>query len=105
MKLYVTRNKKQVAWIWLSPCHGGNIEVTFLRVEKEFWGSGFATQLVNRAKNIAKDVALVALIEPIKDSSLDYDQKKAWLIRHGFKEQKRYFFGDCYKRVMIFKPK
>lgn len=107
MKINIQKNSKVVAWISLQPCFGGNIEIEFIKVDKDYYSSGLATILLNRAKNKFKDTdkCLVAFIEHIKDSSLDYEQKEQWLIRHGFKKQKRYFFGDCYKDVMIYTPK
>lgn len=103
MKIHIRRKGKSVAWISLIGCLGG-IEIEFLKVQKEYWGNGFATELIKRAKKISGERNLVGLIEPIKDSSLDYDQKKQWLIRQGFKEVKKYDFGDCIKRVMVFNP-
>lgn len=103
MKLHIRRKGKSVAWISLISCLGGT-EIEFLKVEQEYWGSGFATELINKAKKISGERNLVGLIEPISDSSLDYEQKKKWLIRQGFVEVKRYNLGNCIKKVMVFNP-
>jgi len=104
MKIYIKRNGKLVAYISLVRCLGGT-EIEFLKVDKEYWGKGFATELLNKAKKVAGENNLVALIEPIKDSSLNYEQKKEWLIRNGFKKVAKYNLGDCIKSVMVYNPK
>ena len=105
MKIHIRRNKKSIAYISLIPIKwNGHLEIEYLRVEKEYRGKGFATRLIGMAKKKAKDNALVGLIDPHPDSSMTYEQERDWLIRLGFKEQAKYDFGDCKKRVMLFNP-
>ncbi len=105
MKIHIRRNKKSVAWISLVPVKwNGHLEIEYLRVQKEYRGNGFATKLILKAKEEAKDTVLVGLIDPHPDSSMTYEQEREWLIRLGFIEKVKYDFGDCKKRVMLFNP-
>lgn len=78
MKLHIKKNNKSAAWISLKNLkHNGHIEIEYLRVEKDFRGNGYATELIERAKKIAlkKDTTLVGLVDPHPDSSLTKEQE------------------------------
>lgn len=105
MKIHIRRNGKSIAYISLMPVqHNGHLEIEYLFVEKEFRGNGFATQLIDKAKEKAKNTVLVGLIDPHPDSSMSYEQECEWLRRNGFIQKSKYDFGDCKKTVMLFNP-
>jgi N-acetylglutamate synthase-like GNAT family acetyltransferase len=102
MKIVIIKNKTIIAQATLVKVKcNGHYEIEYMSVTKEFRGNGFATKLLNKIKNRIK-TPIVALIEPHPDSSMNYTQEKEWLERHGFKEVKKYWFGDCYKKVMLY---
>lgn len=93
---------------------GREWEITIVWVNGSHRGKGVASDLLERAKAHAlkNDLMLVGYIGPDGDGGLDYDQIKAWLVRHGFKHgwydftqaQKRAWHdGKTFnKRVLIF---
>ena len=102
MKIHIRKKNKSVAYIKLTNIrYTGHLEIEYLYVDSEHRGNGYATKLIEKAK--LKSNVLVGLIEPQSDSSLTYEQEKTWLERKGFKEVKRYDFGNCIKKVMMFR--
>jgi ribosomal protein S18 acetylase RimI-like enzyme len=101
MKILSKRNGKTAGYLTLHKRDHGDLEIAYIRIESEFRGLGIATQLLERACEIAdKDSRLlVAFVDP-DGTGLTVQQEQAWLKRHGFKNA-RYDFGDNVKWAMI----
>lgn len=104
MKLQIKRNKRIVAYIILTKLHhNGHTEIEYLHTDPEFRGQGLASKLIKMAKKKTKGT-IVGFIEPHPDSPITREQEEAWLVRIGFRKQKKYDFGSCFKTAMVFEP-
>ena len=81
-------------------------EIEYLTVQENYRGKGIATELLKKAKShaVKKGLVLIGFIEPT--GTLDHEQMKSWLKRHGFTHG-WYDFTNSFthghsKRVMIF---
>lgn len=102
MKLTIQRNGVVVARLVLKHIGGGDYEIEWLRVDVDHRGKGFASRLVEKAKEIVqrKGNALVGYLEPT--DGLTAEQMKSFLARHGFKHGWYQFdHGLPQQRVMI----
>jgi len=106
MKITKRIKGETVAELTLTKLWSNEWEIEYLKVEPSHRGKGLASELLERAKAhaIKNQLLLIGYLEPI--GSLDREQMKSWLVRHGFKHSwydfTNSFHKGSQKRVLIF---
>lgn len=114
MKITKRIKGQVVGELTLTKLVGNEWEIQYLTVEPLHRGKGIASDLLKIAKSHAlkKGLVLIGFIDPKKDGSLNHQQIKEWLVKHGFKhgwydftqaERRASYNGRTFnKRVLLF---